>query len=130
MRRCLGVLLFAGGLLAAAPLRAQFIPFTRCHGAYPCNVPYEIQYKPDPLIAGPYPAAAPASAVSAHMNLSADPNLTLDKPAPLPISDDPVEASVKAFLKKHPGPKAAPAKTARKPEPLPPAGNAAPPPQP
>ncbi len=127
MRRCLGVLLAAGGLLAAAPVRAQFIPFTRCHGAYPCNRPYEIQYKPDPLIAGPYPAAAPASAVSAHVALNGKFEVELDKPAPLPISEDPVDASVKAFLKRYPAPKTAPAKTAKKPEEPTPAEKAGPP---
>ena len=103
VRRGIPGLLIAGGLFAASAASAQFVPFTRCHGAYPCNVPFVIQYRPDPLIAGPYPSAPSSSAVSAHVNLKSSPEVVLDKPAPLPLSEDPVEASVRAFLKRHPG---------------------------
>ncbi len=104
IRRWAPRILAAAGLFAASAARAQFVPFTRCHGAYPCNVPFVIQYKPDPLIAGPYPSAPSSSAVSAHVELKKNPEVVLDKPATeLPLSDDPVEASVRAFLKRNPG---------------------------
>jgi hypothetical protein len=117
MRRWIPGLLFAVGLSAASAARAQFVPFTRCHGAYPCNRPFLIQYQPDPLIAGPYPSAPSSSAVSAHVELKSSPVVILDKPAPLPLSEDPVDASVRAFLKRHPGFKPSAPKTAQeKPE--------------
>jgi len=106
------MLSLAGFLLAAVPARAQFVEFTRCHGAYPCNRPFMIQYNPDPLIAGPYGSAPPASAVSAHVELKANPKVQLDNTAPLPLSGDAVGASVKAFVKRYPTLKAAPPKDA------------------
>jgi hypothetical protein len=113
IRRWIPGLLFAVGLSAASAARAQFVPFTRCHGAYPCNRPFLIQYQPDPLIAGPYPSAPSSSAVSAHVDLKSSPKVTLDKPAPLSLSEDPVDASVRAFLKRHPGFKPSAPKTAQ-----------------
>jgi hypothetical protein len=101
-RRWIPALLIAGGFFAASAATAQFVPFTRCHGAYPCNVPFVIQYRPDPLIAGPYPSAPSSSAVSAHVALKSRPEIELDTPAPLPLSEDPVDASVRAFLKRYP----------------------------
>ena len=109
-RWILPTLLLAAGLFSASPARAQFVPFTRCHGAYPCNVPFVIQYKPDPLIAGPYPSAPSSGAVSAHVQLKSSPEVVLDKPEPLPLSEDPVDASVRAFLKRYPGLKSSPPK--------------------
>ena len=121
-RLLLAVLLVAG-FLFAAPASAQFVQFTRCHGAYPCNQPFSLEYKPDPLIAGPWShGSAPTSAVSAHMELKSKPKVELDKPEPLPLSD-PIGPSVKAFLKKYPAPKKT--KTEEPPEPA-----AAKPPQP
>ena len=122
-RRLLLAGLFAAGALAlAAPASAQFVMFSRCHGAYPCNEPFHMQYRPDPLLAGPW-ADVPNTAVSAHMELKSHPTIELDKPKEL-AADDPVGASVRYFLRKHPAPKKP------KTSPPPPAAEAAPPPEP
>jgi hypothetical protein len=102
----LGALLLGGMLAAAAPARAQFVSLTRCHGAFPCDRPFGLQYRPDPLIAGPY-SSEPSSAVSAHIELKKKPEVELDKPLKM---SDAVDASVKAFLRRHPAPKREPAK--------------------
>ncbi|MGH9367561.1 MAG: hypothetical protein ACRD3M_07795 [Thermoanaerobaculia bacterium] len=96
-------LLAAGALAAAAPICAQFVPLSRCHSALPCSRPFGLQYRPDPLIAGPW-ASAGSSAVSVHVELKENPKPELDRPKPPPV-DDPVEASVRYFLRKHPAPK-------------------------
>jgi hypothetical protein len=99
-RLSLAAFLIAGGLCAASA-SAQFVQLTRCHGAYPCNQPFGLEYNPDPLIAGPWSQGAPTSAVSAHVELNSKPKVVLDKPEPLPLSD-PIGPSVRAFLKKYP----------------------------
>lgn len=119
-------LIAAGAFAAAVPARAQFVPLSRCHGAWPCSEPFGLQYKPDPLIAGPWAQGAPSSAVSGHVELKQNPKVELDKPAPPPV-DDAVEASVRYFLKKHPGP--ANAKDKAKPVPAPAAAAPLPPPE-
>lgn len=88
-------------LLAAAPARAQFVLFSRCQTAYPCNQPFGLQYRPDPLIAGPWAPGAPASAISAHIELKVPPSIELDKPK-TPAMEDPVNNSVRYFLRKYP----------------------------
>jgi hypothetical protein len=110
-------LLILAGLAAAEPVSAQFTQFTQCHGAYPCNRPFGLQYNPDPLIAGPWAQGAPTAAVSAHVELKKNPEVVVDKPPALPLSADPVDASVRAFLRRYPKP--APPKE------KPPAGSAA-----
>jgi hypothetical protein len=42
------------GLLAAPIAQAQLVPMSRCHAAFPCSIPFSIQSRPDPLVAGPY----------------------------------------------------------------------------
>ncbi|HEY6929119.1 MAG TPA: hypothetical protein VJA66_05530 [Thermoanaerobaculia bacterium] len=55
MKRILpGGLFVLAGLLAAPVARAQMVPLSRCHAAFPCSIPFSIQSRPDPLIAGPY----------------------------------------------------------------------------
>jgi hypothetical protein len=100
-RRLCAAFLFAAGLAAAAPASAQFVAFSRCHGAYPCNQPFGLQYNPDPLIAGPY-ASGPTSAVAGHIELKKIPEVKLDTRPQEPPVDDAVTASVRAFLKRHP----------------------------
>jgi hypothetical protein len=103
-RRLLRAGLFVAGALALAPpASAQFVMFSRCHGAYPCSEPFHMQYRPDPLLAGPW-ADVPNTAVSAHVELKGKPTIELDKPKEL-AADDPVAASVRYFLRKHPAPK-------------------------
>jgi len=98
-------LALAGALAAAALLRApaasaQFAAFSRCHAAWPCSEPFHLEYRPDPLLAGPW-AADTSSAVSGHIELKANPKIELDQPKEPPV-DDPVAASVRYFLRKHP----------------------------
>lgn len=66
-RAALRVLLAAAGLAAASGAKAQFVQLTRCQAAYPCNVPFGLQYKPEPLIAGQY-GNVPSSAFSVRVN--------------------------------------------------------------
>lgn len=49
----LGAFLLAG-LLTARGAQAQFVAMSRCHAAFPCNIPFSLQYRPDPLLAGQY----------------------------------------------------------------------------
>ena len=95
-------LLSAAALFLASPASAQFVLFSRCQTAYPCNQPFGLQYRPDPLIAGPWAAVNPASAVSAHIELKKNPSIGLDKPTKTPDLDDPVNNSVRYFLRKYP----------------------------
>jgi hypothetical protein len=110
VRRRLALALLAGAaaLLAAPPASAQFAAFSRCRAAWPCSEPFHLQYRPDPVTAGPW-AADTSSAVSGHIELKPHPKIELDK-RPEPPADDPVEASVRYFLRRHPAlkPKAAP----------------------
>jgi hypothetical protein len=105
--RRLAALLFAAGLVAAAPASAQFVSFTRCHAAFPCNEAFGLQYRPDPLIAGPWASSVPSSAVSAHIELKSEPKVQVDT-RPDGSSDDVLDASVRSFLKRHPAPKRVP----------------------
>jgi hypothetical protein len=75
----LAVLLFAAGFLAAGTASAQFVPLARCHAAFPCSIPFGLQYGPDPLIAGPY-AHLTNTAVSARMEIATPPRFELDRP--------------------------------------------------
>jgi hypothetical protein len=55
MKRFAGYLVFAlAGYFAAETAQAQFVPMSRCRAALSCSIPFSIQYRPDPLIAGPY----------------------------------------------------------------------------
>jgi hypothetical protein len=48
------LLLLTGGLLISVGVQAQFVPLSRCHGAFPCAIPFAVEYRPDPMIAGQY----------------------------------------------------------------------------
>ncbi|HEX7251721.1 MAG TPA: hypothetical protein VF376_02485 [Thermoanaerobaculia bacterium] len=55
MKRILpGGLFVLAGLLAAPIAQGQMVPLSRCHAAFPCSIPFSIQSRPDPLVAGPY----------------------------------------------------------------------------
>jgi hypothetical protein len=122
-RGLLAAALAAGALALATPARAQYVSLTRCHGAFPCSQPFGLQYRPDPLIAGPWSQGAPASAVSAHVELKENPKIELDKPKE-PPADDPVATSVRYFLRRHPGPKKDKGKTPAAPAPAAPSPSA------
>ncbi|HMF08050.1 MAG TPA: hypothetical protein VKJ00_02870, partial [Thermoanaerobaculia bacterium] len=47
-------LFLAAGLLVSVAAQAQFVPLSRCHGAFPCSIPFSVEYRPDPMIAGQY----------------------------------------------------------------------------
>jgi len=121
-RRWLSAVLVAAGVAVTAPASAQFVSFSRCHGAYPCSEPFGLQYQPDPLIAGPWAWGSPSSAVSAHIELSSPPAFVVDK-RPETSPDAPVEQSVRRFLRRHPAPR-----TADQKPPAPADSGAAPPP--
>ena len=86
---------------AAAPafLSAQIVPITRCNAAIPCNIPYGLR---------PADAAGwtPGSNVGqGNTAISLSNNFTdgllpkIDKP---PISEDPVEAAARRYVRKYP----------------------------
>ena len=88
-------------LAAAAPARAQIVPVTRCNGAIPCNIPYGLR---------PADAAGwtPGSNVGqGHTGISMSTNFQdgllpkIDKP---PVSEDPVEAAARMYVRKYPAP--------------------------
>ena len=55
MKRFAGYFIFTlAGWFAAETAQAQFVPMSRCRAALSCSIPFSIQYRPDPLIAGPY----------------------------------------------------------------------------
>lgn len=97
----IGLLSAAAALALAPPASAQFVLFSRCQSAYPCNQPFNLEYRPDPLLAGPWSNGSPASAVSGHIELRGWPSIELDKPKMVHL-DDPVENSVRYFLRKYP----------------------------
>src|SRR5262249_40563009 len=56
MRRpILRSVLFSAVALAASPMAlGQSVPLSGCRAPFPCAIPSEIRYRPDPLIAGQY----------------------------------------------------------------------------
>jgi hypothetical protein len=111
-------LLVVSCLLAADVALAQFVPKTHCGAAFPCSIPYGVQYNPDPLVLGPY--AAPAnSAISFRTTLDARPTITIDI---RPRDNTPIDAAVRTFLQQYPAtPKPpAPPADAEKTDPKPP----------
>ena len=104
------------GFLAATPslLRAQLVPITRCNSAIPCNIPYGLR---------PADAAGwtPGSNVGqGHTGISMSTNFSdgllpkIDKP---PVSEDPVEAAARMYLRKYPAPPAGTKKSPDSPKP-------------
>ncbi len=99
--RVLRSALFSTGLLAAAALSAQFVSLSRCHAAYPCAIPFGLQYRPDRLIAGQY-GRVPDSAISLRVPLKAPLVPELDKRSELDFGA--MEAAVRKSLEIHPPP--------------------------
>jgi hypothetical protein len=64
------ILLFAAvALLVSGTAAGQFVPLSRCRDAFPCSIPFSVNHRPDPLIAGQY--AGPAtSALSVRVPLA------------------------------------------------------------
>jgi hypothetical protein len=104
----LRVFFTAAALGAASHARAQFVQLTRCQAAYPCNVPFGLQYNPDPLIAAHY-ANVPTTAFSGRIDLQwplLPPAIDLSKE--LQHQDFAREAA-RIFVLRHPAPKPTPA---------------------
>ena len=85
----------------AAALPAQIVPVTRCNAAIPCNIPYGLR---------PADAAGwtPGSNVGqGNTGISVSTNFAdgllpkVDKP---PVSEDPVEAAARMYVRKYPAP--------------------------
>lgn len=119
MRIAVRTLLVVSCLLAADAALAQFVPMARCAAAFPCSIPYGVQYNPDPLVMGPY--AAPAnSAISFRTTLDARPTITIDI---RPRDNTPIDAAVRTFLQQYPAtkkPESANAEKTTDPKPPPP----------
>jgi hypothetical protein len=107
-RQLLRPVFFGIGLLAAAALPAQFVSLSRCQAAYPCAIPFGVQYRPDPLIAGQY-GRVPDSAISIRLPLKTPLMPDLDK-RPQPDLGA-VDAAVRKSLEMHPPPGASGKKT-------------------
>jgi hypothetical protein len=101
-------LLFVIGFLAAAAVSAQFVSLSRCQAAYPCAIPFGVQYRPDPLLAGQY-GRVPDSAISVRLPLKAPLVPVLDTREELDLSA--VDAAVRKSLELHPPPTARNTKT-------------------
>ena len=93
----------AAAALGSLPVFAQIVPITRCNAAIPCNIPYGLR---------PADAAGwtPGSNVGqGNTGISMSTNFTdgivpkIDKP---PISEDPVEAAARMYVRKYPAPPA------------------------
>jgi len=117
--------LFLAGVFFAESVGAQFVSLSRCHSAYPCSIPFGLQYRPDPLIAGPYgqPGHTP---LSGHIELRLPLKIEIDRPLDQKALD---EAMRKGVEVQRPGP-AAPADAAPAIEKTPPAGKERPRPTP
>lgn len=81
------------GFLAAGSAQAQFVRMARCHAAYPCLVPFSIQYSPDPLIAGPY-AQPGYTAISGRFELKAPLKVEIDRPIDQKAIDEAVRKTI------------------------------------
>ena len=110
--RALPALVFLGFLLAPSA-KAQFVHLSRCHAAYPCLIPFGLQYSPDPLIAGPY-AQPSTTAVSARVELKQPLKVEIDKPIDQKAIDEAVRKTIEIHGKK-PSTVSAPESTPLKP---------------
>jgi hypothetical protein len=94
--------LFVIGFFAAAAMSAQFVGLSRCQAAIPCSIPFAVQYRPDPFLAGQY-GRVPDSAVSVRLPLETPLMPELDKPRQQDAAA--VDAAVRKSLKLLPPPK-------------------------
>jgi hypothetical protein len=85
--------LFLLGFLATSFSEAQFVRFSRCHAAYPCLMPFGIQYNPDPLIAGQY-GQPNTTAISGHIELKFPMKVEIDKPIDQKAIDEAVRKTL------------------------------------
>jgi hypothetical protein len=105
------------GAVWAAPMSAQLVPVTRCNAAIPCNIPYGLR----PADAAAWTPGANVGQGNTAVSVSTDFTNGLapkiDRP---PVSEDPVEAAARMYVRKYPSPGATPpAKPAAKAVPTP-----------
>jgi len=107
------------GFLAAPSAKAQFVHLSRCHAAYPCLIPFGLQYNPDPLIAGPY-AQPSTTGVSARVELKFPLKIEIDKPIDQKAIDEAVRKSIEFHDSGKTPPGAPPSSLSTPPKPSPP----------
>ena len=83
----------------ASTAQAQFVPLSRCHSAYPCAIPFEVQYRPDPQIAAQYGGVS-NTALVAKVALRAP--LTPRVEVRTSPDDKAIDDAVRKFLATHP----------------------------
>jgi hypothetical protein len=91
----------AAAMLLASAVRAQLVPITRCNSAIPCNIPIGLR-----------PADAAAwtpgnnlgqgnTGISVSSGIDDGLHPKIDRP---PVSEDPVEAAARMYLRHYPAP--------------------------
>lgn len=119
MRRTTFVSAVFGFLVASAlPLYAQLVPITRCNSAIPCNIPYGLR----PADAAAWTPGNNLGQGNTGISVSSDfSNGIMPKIDRPPVSEDPVEAAARMFVRKYPS---APGSSAKAPALKPPAPKA------
>ncbi len=88
-------------VFVAAAASAQIVPITRCNAAIPCNIPYGLR----PADAAGWTPGSNVGQGNTGISMSTDftdglmPKI--DKP---PVSEDPVEAAARMYVRKFPAP--------------------------
>jgi hypothetical protein len=118
VNRTLPLLVFLG-MLAAPAVKGQFVHLSRCHAAYPCLIPFGLQYSPDPLIAGPY-AQPFTTAVSGRIELKTPLKVEIDKPIDQKAIDEAVRKTIEIHDSAKNPPGVPPTSLAAPPKPTPP----------
>jgi hypothetical protein len=115
-RRALLAALLVSGSAASVPLFAQLVPVTRCNSAIPCSIPYGLR----PSDAAAWTPGGQVGQGNTAMSLSTgiDGGLTprIDRP---PVSEDPVEAAARMYVRRYPAPGGSAAKSTPRPTPRP-----------
>ncbi len=101
---------------ASASMDAQLVPVTRCNSAIPCNIPYGLRPSD---VAGWTPGAQYGQgntgiSVSTGIDYGLQPKI--DRP---PVSEDPVEAAARMYVRRYPAPGSPSAKSTPRPTPRP-----------
>jgi hypothetical protein len=95
----------AAAALGPLPVFAQIVPITRCNAAIPCNIPYGLR----PADAAGWTPGSNVGQGNTGISVSTDFTNGLvpkiDKP---PVSEDPVEAAARMYVRKYPAPNPAP----------------------
>jgi len=84
------------GVFAASSASSQFVSLSRCHAAYPCAIPFGLQYRPDPLIAGQYGQSG-QTAISGRIELKFPLKVEMDKP----LDQKALDAELRKSLEVH-----------------------------